>query len=199
MSILRTEISNTAHKFLAELGQDLGGVMNRELFQAAEKGAGIIRETINREWLDRSTWKLSTGNLARSFKPTMLRSGNNRYAAGIFSDVVYAAIHEDGGTIYPSRAKNLAIPLTRTARRVAPMNFPKKLRFAITPLGNKVLAIQMKTKIKPQYLLEPSVQIRGKKYLSKSAVKVQQMLLDDYPKTLGRYFSTTATKYMGVS
>lgn len=196
MSFIRTEITNTAHKFLAELGDTLGETIRSELFQAAEKGAGLIRETINEEWLSKSTARVSTGNLARSFKPTMLRSGSNRYAAGIFSDVVYAAIHEDGGTIYPSRAKNLAIPLTPTARRVAPKNFPKKLRFAITPLGNKVLAIQMKTKIKPQYLLEASTQIRGKKYLAKSSVKIQQMLIDDYPDTLAKTFAATATKYM---
>ena len=44
------------------------------------------------------------------------------------SDLIYAGIHNLGGTIRATKAKNLAIPVTKMARKAgSPRNFPKKL------------------------------------------------------------------------
>ena len=50
--------------------------------------------------------------------------------AAAFSTLPYAGLHQFGGTVRPSRAKYLAIPLTRAAKRAgSPRRFPRRLRF----------------------------------------------------------------------
>jgi len=192
---LTTVMRDSGHKALMDLSKDFPKEIRKELMRAAVEGAGLIRETIMTDWLSGTNSGVSTGKLARSFKPTLLESRVGGYGVGIFSDVVYAAIHEDGGTIWPSTARNLAIPLTRAARRVRPRQYPEKLRFAITPLGNKVLAKQLKKKIKPVYLLVDQVTIRPQHYLKKSAKKINRMLEVRYYNTLARFITSTIVKY----
>lgn len=56
------------------------------------------------------------GQLWDSIKPIIKKEGTQTHI-DVGSNLVYAAIHEYGGTIYPDTAKNLAIPLTKEAKR----------------------------------------------------------------------------------
>ena len=191
------KIDPSGHRVLINFANNLDKAKAKQIMLIAEHAAGIIRETIYREWLDQSTWGLSTGALARSFRPTLIRKRKLLLEAGVFSKRVYAGIHEEGGIIYPARAKNLAIPLTRAARRVSPRNFPRKLVFVISRLGNKLLVEKLKTKIKPQYLLEPSTKIHPKRYLEKSLPIIEKRLATQWEKVTGNAWSASIVRVRG--
>lgn len=131
--------------------------MIKWLLQAALHVEGTIREVIFR-----TLTKSPTGNLARSFKARVLRGSGSDVSAGVFSNLIYAKIHDEGGTITPRTGKNLAIPLNQAAKRRWPREWSKgTLRFA-KMRGKKFLVDQNG---KPQYLLKQSVSIRGRHYL----------------------------------
>ena len=171
------KIDRKAGKALLQLEKALGASMAKETFRVAEYATGIIRETIKTDWLENSTAGISTGQLMRSFRPTMLAQSGKDVSIGIFSDVAYAAIHETGGTITAKSSANLAIPLTRKARRVAPRQFPGKLKYVPVPGKNYKLLVEVrKRKNIAHYLLKRSVRIKPKRYLAKSVVTINKAL-----------------------
>lgn len=192
----RTKIAaESATKALLTFEKNLGTAMGRESFKVAEMATGVIREQIA-DWLSDSDWGVSTGRLSRSFKPTFIsKSSANDVTVGVFSDLVYAGIHETGGTITPTKGAYLAIPLNRTARRVSPRQYPKKLKYVPLPSGHKVLAIQMKTKIKPVYLLRNRVTLQAKNYLKKSTVIIDKSLPSYWNAVVGNEWDQVVTTY----
>jgi len=78
---------------------------------------------------------LNTGRLRASIKG---RAEPNGASAG--TNVIYANLMNAGGTIRPTKAKFLAIPLTREAARASgPRNFPRKLFVIRSKNGNLLL------------------------------------------------------------
>jgi len=55
----------------------------------------------------------------------------------------YAAVHQDGGTIYPKKGKFLAVPRTIEAYRAgSPRRFPRPLSFAVGKKGGVMFEIK---------------------------------------------------------
>ena len=52
-----------------------------------------------------------TGQMARSFREKLLANSGGIYSAKSYSDLSYAAIQDEGGTIKPRSKKFLAVPL----------------------------------------------------------------------------------------
>ena len=98
--------SKALEAFFKKVKTALPYVFESSLFEAAEVAA---------IHLDKSTrlilYRNPTGSLANSWNPVL----NGPLSAGAYSDLPYAAIHETGGVIKPTRAKALAIPLTKAA------------------------------------------------------------------------------------
>lgn len=97
--------------------------------------------------------------------------GNGRVIVG--TNVKYAAMQHYGGTQRPSKAKMLAIPLTRqVARAVASSGgyreaFPGAFIFR-SKAGNLILARRKDGEIDPIAVLKKSVRIQGTKFLGLS-------------------------------
>ena len=108
----------------------------------------------------------SSGSLRRSFKTAPVDIGGGQISVGLFSDLPYARIQNQGGTIRPKTGKNLAIPVTGQARKLWPRDWPSgALSFQIRK-GKKLLFDQAN---KLQYVLKPSVTLKGSGYLEAAA------------------------------
>ena len=109
---------------------------------------------------------MDTGRLSRAVLVEYRKSSNGRIRfEARTQNIIYAAIHQFGGTIRPVNAKSLAIPVTPEARKVHPRDF--KGLFPVRKQGKDqgVLCTQDgKGKIKVQYLLRKSVYIPMRKY-----------------------------------
>jgi phage gpG-like protein len=101
-------------------------------------------------------WNLiDTGALVNSISVSVKTASKSVW---IFSNMVYAAIHEFGGTIYPTNAKHLSVPLTATARDIgSPRNFPGELHMQGHTLAD--------ADGEPQYALVSAVEIPAEPYL----------------------------------
>jgi phage gpG-like protein len=99
-------------------------------------------------------WNLiDTGALVNSISVMVKRA-----EVWIFSNLVYAAIHELGGEIYPVNAQHLSVPLSDTARDVgSPRNYPGELHVQGETLADDDGV--------PQYALVDSVTIPARPYL----------------------------------
>lgn len=75
-------------------------------------------------------WHPHTGELGRSITATVtLRAGSQEVEVG--SDLVYARIQQEGGTVRPVRGKYLALPIPDFLAKQGTLarNFPGKLKF----------------------------------------------------------------------
>lgn len=114
-----------------------------------------------------------SGALARSFLPASFVSApNGQVAAGAFSDLVYAEVQDQGGTIEPKSGKNLAIPIGAKRTDVRwPRDYPKDSLKFIMAKGKKLL-VEKVGKGKDfvvRFVLKPSVKITGSGYLAAAA------------------------------
>lgn len=81
-----------------------------------------------------------TGVLMNSIRATV--SGG---VLSVFTDVAYAGLHQYGGTIRPVKARKLAIPVTREAKRAGSPRKMVGLRFATFPSGKGIAYTQQGT------------------------------------------------------
>lgn len=93
--------------------------------------------------------------------------------------VVYAAIHEFGGTIVPKRAKWLTLPLTKQARDMKARDFQDTF-FLTSRRGNLFIARQVGDNIETLYLLRKQVNIPERPYLRPAMVKVTGAALERF-------------------
>jgi phage gpG-like protein len=170
---------NTKH--VHALMQRLASMRGQATFTAVQKANQFVAGEIRRQIL---AWTSTTGGrksgaLARSYRPTFYEKGD-RIVGGVFSDSVYARIHEFGGPIIPKNVQWLTIPLTTTAERVGARNFPGKLFFIGggkigSPLSRGPFLATAgggrgsRNGIIPIYLLRKRVYITAKHYLAKAA------------------------------
>lgn len=149
------ELADKIHRASATITNDLV----KWMLQAALHVEGTVREVIMRTFT-----KNPTGNMARSFKARILKDSGDEVAAGVYSELIYAKIQDQGGTITPRTRRNLAIPLNAAASKRWPREWGGKLRLAIMR-GKKFLIDDTG---KPQYILKEAVTIRGRRYLNTS-------------------------------
>jgi phage gpG-like protein len=150
---------------LDSLRKGLAGALGRGVLRAAQTYEGAVRRTIY------DTFKGRTGGLARSFRAQMMYHDKDKAGAVVGSDLVYAAIQNDGGVIRPRATNYLAIPIGKMAdKALAPWPRTRNdLTLIKSKKGNLVLAkISKSGKIDPQYVLKPSVSIKGKHYLERA-------------------------------
>lgn len=134
-----------------------------------------------------------TRNLSRSYSMAFTRHGGGEIGVGVFSDLEYAAIQNDGGTIHPRTRKNLAIPISARAKQRG--NWPRHwgkgiLKFVHNKNTGKNLLVEIVKKVRGKqkmivhYVLKPFVQLRGKNYLERAKkrtdVLVQKALGDAF-------------------
>jgi phage gpG-like protein len=100
--------------------------------------------------------------------------------------VVYAAIHEFGGTIRPLRAKNLAIPTTKEARKAGSPRSMTDLKWI--PGNGRVSYLVNDDGV--QYVLVKSVQIPARPYLrpayKDNKDKIQKAIGSSYSAEIAR-------------
>jgi HK97 gp10 family phage protein len=126
------------------------------LRKGALAGGQVIRNGASRRAPRKS------GNLRRSIVAEVKESNDEQATIEIGTNLDYAAIQEFGGTIVPKKAKLLAIPVTKTAERFAPREYPGKLHMVISG-GMPVGLADASDKL--QYALKRFVTIKAHPYL----------------------------------
>ena len=121
------------------------------------------------------------GGLARSYQVELVDKGETYVGVGVFSDLVYAEIQDEGGDVFPKK-KWLAYPHKKARSYVGvrwPRDFPKgKLGFALSkhdPSGTAYLFESGRKK--PVFILKKTVHIPGLNYLE-SALALWEMDVD---------------------
>lgn len=139
----------------------------RIVLEAAEHVAGTIREVVYDKFPEGRT-----GALGRSFKPVFLGRDDHGVSAAASSDLVYARIQDEGGTVVPKTTKALAIPLKRLPVGKWPRHFAKG-ELTLIPGKNGKASILAKVskggKVDPMFVLVRSVRIPGRHYLDAAA------------------------------
>ena len=137
----------------------------KALLKAATIASGFIMVEV------RNRHPGGTGNLAGSFKATFVDTPKG-VSAGALSDLPYARIQNEGGTILP-KGKMLAVPVTPKAEKLWPRDWGEnKLDLVVNKKKNQALLIEKATD-QLQYVLKASVTIKGKRYLEAAARKVE--------------------------
>jgi len=144
------------------------------IIAAAQHLEGTIREVIMR------TFQGRTGQLARSFKTEFVQLPDGTVTARVASRLVYAGIQDEGGTIYPRRAKKLAVPIGAGAH--LPVGTYARdvpgLTLIKSKSGNSILAKVSRGRggvrdIKAYFVLKDSVRLRGRQYLAKAEAEAR--------------------------
>lgn len=113
---------------------------------------------------------------AISQEPGTLNKATGDYAQ-VGSRMIYAAIHNFGGTIVPKSAKALAVPMTPEATKAgSPRRFPRPLKFIPSKSAKTIgLLVEYTAKrrgkqptIKAHYLLMKSVNIPRRKFMPRA-------------------------------
>lgn len=158
--------SKGAVQAIMALTKDLPAALARGLLKAAYHVEHMIKAEVFETFPEGRT-----GALARSFRPVFLGREGDTLTAAVKSDLVYARIQDEGGTITAKSGKYLAIPLNRNIPVGKwPRHFAKgELTFLQKKGGNPILAkITGKGNVKPMFALAPSVMIRAKNYLARA-------------------------------
>lgn len=131
---------------------------------AAEHAAGELREVVLQEFDTR------TGTLAASWRARLVAAEDVSVTAGAFSDVVYARIQDEGGTIFPRTVKRLAVPLKRSIPVGKwPRHFPKGALF----LNQQHQTLHDAGTGEPMFALKRHVTIPGRNYIEKARERAE--------------------------
>lgn len=159
-------------KLLAKAAQfelDMDRLLRGGLLEAAQHVEGHIKIKVF-ELLDSTT-----GNLARSYSAVPLFKEVKSWSTGVYSDLIYAAIQDQGtkilpgGAIFPKTVKMLAIPVSDYVKKKVglwPRDWPTgRLQLIISKKKNAILAEVSGKKITPHYVLKSYVKFEGVHYL----------------------------------
>lgn len=112
-----------------------------------------------------------TGNLRRSVQSD-LGTVRKDLRARVGTNIHYGRTLEYGARIRPKKAKTLAVPITKEAQRHAsPRRFPRELQLIPRKGRAPLLAEVDNDKVKPHYVLMPSVNIAPRPWLRPTAKK----------------------------
>lgn len=156
---------------LSNLGNDLQMDL---LEQAAHVGAQpIINEA-------RVRVRKKSRTLSRSIHSETVEKRPKYVEINIGTDVVYARIHEYGGTIVPKKGKYLTIPVSETAKAlVSPRNYSGELaKIGMTLQADGVVHWVLATSvtISAQPYMRPAVENKGQAAMDSIAEALRQML-----------------------
>lgn len=165
---LEVEGQKKTTALLRELGKNADEAISIALLRCAQHAEGEIKRTAQQ------VFNPGTGNLMRSFKAVMLAKKGDILSAGAVSDLIYAGIQNDGGTIVSSRGqgKNLAIPDKDANIPLGkwPRDFPKDALSFIPSKKPGITGVLVERLAKGgagklMFILKPSVTLTGKKYI----------------------------------
>lgn len=141
--------------------REMSPALQTGLFRAAETLRGHIVRSI-RERLNPEGRR--TGNLMRSFRPSAVVNDAGKMQVGVFSDLVYARIQDEGGTINARPGGALTIPIADMPIGTTARDFADA--FILRANGKAYLVRSIgKGKLEFLYQLVRSVTLRGKGYL----------------------------------
>lgn len=155
------------------------------LIDAAQYVEGIIKVQIFQKF------KASTGMLARSFRAVPVLKEDKSLASGVFSDLIYAKVQNDGmQNIHSKRPGGyLAIPISDYVKKKVgfwPRDWPGDALFCYKSRKGNLLLAEKKGStgdIVNHYLLRKSVSIKGRHYIEEakrqSEPGVEQILGDE--------------------
>ena len=134
-----------------------------------------------RQLLSGALLKNRTGNLRNSFVPGPLRVDSTAVSGGVGSNLIYARIQDQGGTITPKNAQNLTIPLSAvlTGNGVARysardiISNPRASGFDGTFFRNGILFGKRGNEIVPLFSLKKSVAIRPHHYIQAALEQIK--------------------------
>ena len=110
------------------------------------------------------------------------RSDGNSITVG--TNLIYAALHQFGGVVRPVKAKWLAIPLTKEAKRAgSARRFPNPLRCVISKTSGK--GVLLDTDDEVQYALVKEVKVPARPFLGFSPTfleRMERLLMDEIAK-----------------
>ena len=154
------------------LGETLDDIAERMpdegVLKAMEQSAHFLTEAV----VDAiySTAKNPKGGLADSYNPELVDKGKEEISFGVFSDLVYAKIQDEGDTIFPKK-KWLAYPHEDAKSYVGirwPRDFPKgALNFALGKKPGTAYLFE-DGRDAPVFILKKKVKIPGLQYLDKA-------------------------------
>lgn len=128
-----------------------------------------------------------TRTLSRSIHSETAQKRRSLVEIDIGTDVVYARIHEYGGTIRPKKGKYLAIPWSSTAKAlVSPRNYGGKLVKAGMTLQDSEGTVH--------WILALSVTITAQPYMRPAFDHQSERALSDAGKALGQILATVAAR-----
>lgn len=141
--------------------KSLPEALKRGVFTAATVAGGAIVDKVY------EVFPQGRGRLARSFLPAkFVVPEKGGISAAALSDLVYAGIQDEGGTIFPKTARLLAQPVTPEAKKQWPRDWPGDVLFMIRSKNGKLLLVtEHNDKLTTQYILHDSVTITGKGYV----------------------------------
>jgi hypothetical protein len=156
--------ANKMADLLYELGANSNKAVSLALLRCAQHAEGEIKRTAQK------TFKPGTGNLMRSFKAQMLQETGDNLSAGAVSDLVYAGIQNEGGTIRSSRGpgKFLAIPLANRDIPLGkwPRDYPKgALHVGIAPIPYRLGLVLMDANGRVMFNLARKVKLEATHYI----------------------------------
>tara|TARA_Y100000593_G_scaffold86609_1_gene165651 strand:- start:2893 stop:3483 length:591 start_codon:yes stop_codon:yes gene_type:complete len=158
------------HDLLYELGANADKAISIALLRCAQHAEGEIKRVAQK------TFKPGTGNLMRSFKAQMLDKKGSTLSAGALSDLVYAGIQNEGGTIRSSRGPNkyLAIPMPNRDIPLGkwPRDYPRgALHVGIAPIPYRLGLVLMDSTGQVMFNLAKEVKLKPKKYIEEAQEK----------------------------
>lgn len=157
-------------------------LLREGILEATAHAVEVIQEVL----FDRV--ESGTGTLAASFKPHIVDNApKDEIWTKASSDLSYAKIQDEGGTIRPKNVKNLTIPFPGSSIKqghTARTDF-KQLSLIVSKKGNllfvrytgakKKVVVKGRTRtikeFKPEWILKKSVTIPAKRYMQEATVK----------------------------
>jgi hypothetical protein len=170
----RIKVENKASAELEAAAKRLPAALRKGVLRLAQASTGEIRSQIY------STFKGRTGGLAKSFREVFIKQTAIEVSARSFSDLVYAKIQDEGGTIHAKR-KWLAIPI---GRKVPLGKWPRDYgRGELILVGKEGLGLVLariigkgkKAKVDPLFALRRSVTLTGRGYVEKARGEVAKV------------------------
>lgn len=178
---------------LASAGQDeMAGLVLR----AAQHAEGEIRAVCYDVFPEGRT-----GALPRSFRATFIGRETNIVSAAARSDLVYAGIQDQGGTITPKSVQYLAVPVKRLPVGKWPRHFSKdELKYiGKSRAGNPMLGKVGKRskRVEPYFVLVKSVTIKGRGYIAiaadRAAPGIEEIMAEGLTRFVDRVSSSSGS------
>jgi hypothetical protein len=173
---------------LEKIKKNLGAGLVQSVMNAALAAGKIIGDYVPRGQGH------AHGGLRRSFlRPTLIMSSPEKATAGAMSDLVYAPIQDEGGTVKSRRSNGwLAVPVSETAKRGTrgwPRQWPKGSLVCIQKKGRDPVLVEIgkgkkgAASMRVHYALKKSVRITGNQYLRRA----QPPIIEKTMLILGNY------------